>query len=722
MSAERKSLRQGRKVRRVRFVAALTALLSGFSLAGFSLGTVASATPSNAASLPTAVSNTAVSNAAARLDVALGSYGQLRVGDDLGLTVTVTNTSDLSLDAGTAQIFLGPTPVTDHRILSDWFTKSGGATELGPPVVQLAVPALFPGEAVTLPTTTVPAATLGVAAQRTPGARKLAVRLLSGSATKAITEFHTSVTTTTAPAAPARLAIAMPLVLPPSSTAVLSADLIAQYTSPTGVLTRQLDQAYATPVAIAIDPRILSSIRQLGSSIPASAALWLERLQSAPNTTFALSFADSDLAATSQAGLGVLAPDRFVINPALFPTITTPPRPPSPTPSPSPSGPTVNPALPTSDALLSFPYTLSGIAWPREHSVVDSDLVTFANAGLTTTILGSGNSSLAASASIAGATATISGRAILNSDDDISARLRDAVEASTEAGWQSAMARLNSTLATLSTNNQLPTTVTLATLARTPTATAANFRLAETLAALATMTWTTPTSLAAAFAEKPVSASITARPASPSRVAALRQMLASENAVAQFSALLTDPVSLTAERHLALLALSAQSWLPIDADWVTAVSDYVHRSTTILDSVKVVNSSTINLLSNRGQLPITVNNALPYPVTVYVIVRSQTAVLNIQEPRVKLTVEANSQNRAFVPVQSIANGEVTIVVGLASATGHAVGQQALATINVQAGWETAATAVLAVFVVVIFILGIIRTARRRRRIHAQASS
>lgn len=729
-------MRRGRRAAE-RLTAGLLALLAGFALAIQAPAPEARALPGTAirTALPAPVT------AAANIDVSIGSYGLLRPGDDLQLTVTITNTSGQPLVPGVAELFLASSPsgpgspssfsptsapdatsaatptatttttTTDHRGLSEWFDQSTGAETLGSPLDQATVPALLPGEAATLPVITVPSATLTASGgDSAPGVRKLAVRLLSGSVP--VAEFHTSVTTLPAPLVLARLAIAMPLVLPPTSTATVSAELLAQYTSPTGILTRQLDQAYAAPVAIAIDPRILSSIRVLGSAIPDSAAQWLARLQSAPNTTFALSFGDSDISATSQAGVGLLAPTRFVIDPAHFPASTTPVRP-TASPSASPDITAPNPALPSMASLLAFPYTLSALAWPREESVVDADLDAFAAAGLTTTILSTSNSSLAAAHSIAGATASINGRAILNSDDEVSARLREAVGASTETEWQSAMARLNSTLAVLAADNPVATRVTLASLSRIPSA--SPFRLAETLSAIATMTWTTPTSLATAFAEKPVTATLTAKPVAASRIAAIKQMVASEGAVAKFSSILSDPTALTAERRLALLSLSSQSWLSTSLDWSAAVADYVHRSTTLLDSVKVVNSSTINLLSNKGLLPITVNNALPYPVTVYVDVRSQTAVLNIQNPRVKLTVEANSQNRAFVPVQSIANGEVTIVVGLVSATGLVVGPQALATINVQAGWETAATAILAALLIGVFVLGIIRTVRRRRR-------
>ena len=105
---------------------------------------------------------------------------------------------------------------------------------------------------------------------------------------------------------------------------------------------------------------------------------------------------------------------------------------------------------------------------------------------------------------------------------------------------------------------------------------------------------------------------------------------------------------------------------------------------------------------------------LDFPVTVYVQVTSPRIILSVREPRVAVTIEAKSQKRVSIPVQSIANGEVTISIALTSATGVPIGTPTFAPVSVRAGWETAATTVLAVLVGLTFIAGIIRTIRRRR--------
>jgi hypothetical protein len=56
------------------------------------------------------------------------------------------------------------------------------------------------------------------------------------------------------------------------------------------------------PVAIAIDPMIIASIRVLGTSAPTSAVEWLNRLASAGNDIFPLGYADADPSLAVQAG------------------------------------------------------------------------------------------------------------------------------------------------------------------------------------------------------------------------------------------------------------------------------------------------------------------------------------------------------------------------------------------------------------------------------------
>jgi len=209
---------------------------------------------------------------------------------------------------------------------------------------------------------------------------------------------------------------------------------------------------------------------------------------------------------------------------------------------------------------------------------------------------------------------------------------------------------------------------------------------------------------------------VTAAPEPPTRVATASALLASERQVTAFSSVLVDPTALTGPRRLALLATFAQSWHTDQAGWNQAADQYRTSGGVILDAVRIPDSSTITFPQEKGNLPIAVRNELDFPVTVYVTVQPERAILEVVDSRVELTIEANSQAKAQIPVQSIANGQVLTKVSLSSATNVAISQPTFVELNVQAGWETAATVVLAIMVVGLFVAGVWRTINRLRKL------
>ncbi len=99
-------------------------------------------------------------------------------------------------------------------------------------------------------------------------------------------------------------AIVVPVTVAPGQDGVLSADQLSEYTSTEGALSRKLDALASAPNAIiALDPRIIASIRALGAAAPASALEWLTGLSSLPNDVFPLQYADADLSLERAAGV-----------------------------------------------------------------------------------------------------------------------------------------------------------------------------------------------------------------------------------------------------------------------------------------------------------------------------------------------------------------------------------------------------------------------------------
>ncbi|MCU1585907.1 MAG: hypothetical protein JWM49_2463 [Microbacteriaceae bacterium] len=651
------------------------------------------------------------------------SSGVLAPGSPLELTGTISNSTKVAIPAGTATVYLNRTPLASRSELSTWLNpaSTSASDRLGTVVLESPTPQVDAGRTVSVQLT-VPASSINFGTQAGVwGARTLAVRVTAGGSE--LGQSRGSVVWNPGGGVPRTgLAIAMPLTVPQSSDALISSDLLANYTSPGGLLSRQLDNVDGTAVAIGVDPRIVASIRILGPTAPPSAIAWLARLAGLTNDTFALSYADSDLAAVSQAkpenpGPRVLQPTSFPIDPQLFPSAAPTPsesptgETPTPTPSPQPTQPTV----PDAQSLQALPYTIHSVAWPADDTVVESDLDNFQTGGLTTTILSSGNVGYSGLNYTPSAPVMVGKHPALISDASISSYLQAAVSATTAASWANAMSDLSSTLAVTSAERPTDSRTLFATLDRsTP---GADVRMSETLGALAALPWAGPASLkelATAPATTATQASVVPKPESAARIGTVGDLLNAEARAGSFSSVLSDPTQITGERRLTLLAILANSWAN-DTTWSAATKKYLATSSNLLNSVSLAKSSSAIITATNSNLPITVSNQLDWPVTVYVTVRSPTGILSIANERVELTIEAQSQAKANVPARSNANGNATLRVSLSSATNVSIAGPVPLNVDVQAGWETAFTAVVAVLLIGVFAFGIYRNIARRRK-------
>jgi len=511
-------------------------------------------------------------------------------------------------------------------------------------------------------------------------------------------------------ATPVKLAIVVPLVVPQAADGLLTAEELAQYTSPLGVLSRQLDAVIDRPVAIAIDPMILVSIRALGVAAPATATSWLARLAAATNQTFALAYDDADLTLATQAGASILpaVPSfDFALNPANFAPVsatTSTPAPPADPKSP------VRPALPSSQALLDWPYSLSDIAWPRDSSVIKTDLKPLAASGYTTTILSSRNVSKGGSV---GSSVELGGEKAIVSDDAVSTALRGAARALSDDDWNFAMGILTAAIATAGRVQSGAQTTVLATFDRDVPFTGG--RLAATLAQLTSSADINNIPLSSIVAGSATAATIVDLPQDGARLAFVSRAMIAELSEQQFASAAKDPLAITAPRRLALLGLLANQWQSNLEGWTLAAGSFLSSSANLTSSVEVVKSSGINLLTDRATLPIGVTNDLDQAVTVYISVRPDTGLLAVGSSLVKLVIEPHSQGKGQIPVQAISNGTVGLTISLMSATGVPLGTPTRANINVQAGWETPIVIVIALLIVAMFAFGVIRSILRRRR-------
>ena len=518
------------------------------------------------------------------------------------------------------------------------------------------------------------------------------------------------------------VALAAPLTVPPNAgTGLIDAAQLENWTSPTGLLTRQLDALAGRRVAIGIDPRLIASIRVLGSAAPVSTTAWLERLRNVPNEVFPLAYADADLALQAQLGLPApLTATSFtdVLDPAAFATPpegdddaaagsgTTATPGPGPEPEPTPGG------LPTTEEILDWTYTRTDIAWPPDDSVAAGNLSFFDAAGLTTTLLAAGNVApvdqpVQASSSIDGSTALVA-------DGDLTAALRTASSAATDVEWRSATGLL---LSELSLDAGEARTTVLATFARG--AASQSNRVSALIDEVDASPWSSLAGLSEAIGAPPETRALADEPESEQRRAVATNLVQAEAAVAAFASVLADDSLLAGPTRRDLLWLLSADWIGDDDAWTAAASQWLLAQRDILDAVSVVPSSTINVVSTETGVPTTVQNSLSYPVTVIVDVDPSNGRL-IVEDRVEVTVEPESRSTVRVPVAAgVGNGEVSLAVSLTSPTGVPIGGMVMIPANVQADWEGLGAAILAAIVVLVFGIGIWRNIRKRRRDRAE---
>ncbi len=516
------------------------------------------------------------------------------------------------------------------------------------------------------------------------------------------------------PGQPVRVAIAVPITVPASSIGLIDAEALEAYTRPLGVLTRQLDAVFGRPVAIGIDPMIIASIRALGTTAPESALLWLERLGDAPNQVFPLAYADLDLTLATQAGATTLpVPTSFLLDPAIVTPVE-----PTDTPTPEPSDDAEDPDapdVPSVEELLAWPYSATGIAWPREGTVIGADLPVIGDSDYTTTILSSSNIARDASAS---PTTEVDGQGVLVSDAGVSQALRAAATATDPSVWGDTVTALLDAITAAARAQPGDQATVFATLPRELPVTGA--RLAETLDALSLDGRITTIPLTLALASQPDTATVVDAPQAADRIVQARMLLSADANTEQFATIAADPSAISGPERLALLALLSASWEASLPGWPAAVTEQLTATNDLTALVQVGETSRINLLADRQTLPIPIVNGLSQPVTVIVTVDPSTPILAVEDRRVELTIEPNSQANALIPVQAVSNGTVQIQVTVSGQSGVAIGAPKSVEVVVNAGWETPIFIVLASGVVILFVGGIIRNIVRRRRPAAAA--
>ena len=138
------------------------------------------------------------------------------------------------------------------------------------------------------------------------------------------------------------------------------------------------------------------------------------------------------------------------------------------------------------------------------------------------------------------------------------------------------------------------------------------------------------------------------------------------------------------------------------------------RGTAVTGRLTAVPSRTINLIASEANLPVRITSSLNQDATVVVRLLSGSARLQTIKD-VTLTVPADGQTTATVPVRAVGSGDVNLTIMLLADDGTAVGAPQTIHMRVHADWESRGTRVMGAGLVILLVGGIVRTVRRGRR-------
>ncbi|ROR72949.1 DUF6049 family protein [Bogoriella caseilytica] len=241
--------------------------------------------------------------------------------------------------------------------------------------------------------------------------------------------------------------------------------------------------------------------------------------------------------------------------------------------------------------------------------------------------------------------------------------------------------------------------------------------LSRAVAALAEAPWIEPTSVAELLAMPAPEldrADLPADAAEPGELdAEFLASLASTREQADTWSSVLD-LDLAEAMHAAHAPLLSSAWREDPETRHDVATDLDSQIGSLDGGLTVLESSTLNVVSTSAVMPVNLSNSLPVPAHVVVELDPSDQRLQVDET-VELSVPAQGQITAQVPVRAVGSGDVTLNVHLLSPAGVPVGVEQEMAVRVRADWETVGTAVIAGVLAVMLVIGLVRTVRRGRR-------
>lgn len=590
------------------------------------------------------------------------------------ISLTLTNLTDAALSLNSTGFFLDAERMTSESALQERLALPELPGNIGAAQASLPASSLNGDESVTL-STEIPVSALQLPASGGAGVYVLYARvsLADGGSVVAATPL---VWQGVGSDRLAQLHTVVPLVLPDTVDGMPTLDTLAALTGPGGTLTERVAAAIDIGATLAIDPRIPTAVAAFGSSAPASAVALLEQISSSGLTTFALQYADADLAA--QAELGLPAP----LEPAGFRFVTG------------------NPVL-----SQEFNYSLPSVAWPAADSLSAQGVRFMRDAGFTSLLLSGNNLSPASTTS-----GTIDGLRVISLSPAVNDAAARAVEAGTAVEQTQARATVAALLALTAQSGAPSPPLTLG-LSRTANDDGASIALIEQVSALP---WVQSVNLDAVIARNDAM-SVISLSSGMTRLDDLREALEQEPAIDEYGAVLVEPEFLAELQRLRILEFFRASLRETSPAYSEVSDAFFDRDARTLQSVRITTTSTTHVVGTETRIPIQVSNELPFEAGISARVSSANSSLLVREERTPfVTIAQDSSVNVTVPVQArVSAGQTTLLVTLLAQDGSVV-DEAFLPVTIRSSWETIGLVVIGALISLFFGFGIWRSVRSRR--------
>lgn len=243
--------------------------------------------------------------------------------------------------------------------------------------------------------------------------------------------------------------------------------------------------------------------------------------------------------------------------------------------------------------------------------------------------------------------------------------------------------------------------------------------VADLLAALRTSGWMRSASLAQLLAAIPKEVPRTLAPVTTAGRRAelssgyLGRIQDTQEDLDVFSSILDDPGQVTEKYSTALLRATSSAWR-VDKDGGNKlVSSIDSELRNEMGRVRVLSGGVKNFSSETGEIPITISNDLPVPVTVGMTLTGNPPIRLSAQKFAPITVPANRKVSTQISAKVRGNGELLVKVQLTNPAGIPYGEPSEVTLRSSA-YANAATWVVGIAFGLLALLLLANSIRRRR--------